>query len=319
MSLVASPLTNTSTAQTAPSFHSAPAWSLNDTRAHLPKWYVPAFFVVLVASLALPAGKARIYSTLPIVLGLCAMLPYHTEGSFKKDFDLGNLVLGWFLVYISLVLTSPETQFWKQDGRKLSPEERMRELEGAGYLKKLAWSFNVWTNPRGIGWSHQVGGLRPAAPEGTTVNIRRFWGMVWHQFMRQVAHSGGLLLSRDMFKLPKGSSISRLVYLVGAFASTGFYHTIVTVYATAFRAGLNPCGDLQFFVLQAVGMFMEGWAIDFVLWSGHGGNKTGWKYFGYLWWASWLGYSCLWYLEELRKAGLWDVDLKVLGYFGFTL
>jgi Membrane bound O-acyl transferase family len=143
--------------------------------------------------------------------------------------------------------------------------------------------------------------------------------MVWHQFMRQVAHSTGLLFSRDMFKLPKGTAISRLVYLIGAFAGTGFYHAIVTIYATAFRAGLNPCGDLQFFVLQAFGMFMEGWAIDFVLWTGHGGNKTGWKYFGYLWFACWLGYSCLWYLEELRKAGLWDVDLKVLGYFGFSL
>jgi hypothetical protein len=68
-----------------------------------------------------------------------------------------------------LVLTSPEKQFWKKDGRTLTADERMAELEGAGYFTKLAWSFNVWTNPRGIGWSHQVGGLRPAAPEGTTV------------------------------------------------------------------------------------------------------------------------------------------------------
>ncbi|KAH8669561.1 hypothetical protein BGZ60DRAFT_375949 [Tricladium varicosporioides] len=307
------------TLKTSGSFHIKPEWAVGDTRAHLPKWYVPAFFAVLVGSLALPSGRARIYTTMPIVLALVAMLPYHTEGTFKKDFDLGNLVLGWFLVYLSLVLTAPEKQFWKKDGRTLTPDQRQKELDGQPYLVKLAWSFGVWTNPRGIGWSHQVSGLRPAAPAGEPVCVKRWWGMVWHQFMRQVAHSGGLLLSRDMLKLPKGTSIARFIYLVGAFASTGFYHTIVTVYATGFRAGLNPCGDLQFFVLQAFGMFMEGWMIDLAIWSGHASNKQGWKAFGYIWWACWLGYSQLWYLDELRKAGLWDVDLKVLGYFGFSL
>jgi hypothetical protein len=199
---------NISIPRSAPSFHSKPAWSIGDTRAHLPKWYVPAFFVVLVASLALPAGKARIYSTLPIVLALCAMLPYHTEGSFKKDFDLGNLVFGWFLVYISLVLTSPEKQFWKKDGRTLTPDERMAELEGAGYLKKLAWSFNVWTNPRGIGWSHQVGGLRPAAPEGTTVKYVLFLFSVTQAntrnrsfVARKLAYALGFFITLDVLHL----------------------------------------------------------------------------------------------------------------------
>lgn len=101
-------------------------------------------------------------------MGLMSMLPYYTEGSFKKDFDLGNLIFGWFLMYMSLILTSPEKQFWKDDGRNLSADDRFKELESKNFLQKLAWSFGVWTNPRGIGWSHKVPGLR-SAPAGFPV------------------------------------------------------------------------------------------------------------------------------------------------------
>lgn len=138
--------------------------------------------------------------------------------------------------------------------------------------------------------------------------------MVWHQFMRQIAHSGGLLLSRDLFALPKGTFLGRLLYLVGGFASPGLYHTMVAVFATGFRAGWNPCGDLECFVLQAIGILVECWAIDVVKWSGHGRNTTGWRVFVYLWCACWLGYSQLRYVDGLREARLWDVDLRVLCY-----
>lgn len=146
-------------------------WSpIEDHRALLPKYYVPAFFVTLVASLALPHSKNRIWFTLPFVLGLVAMLPYHTEGSFKKDYDLGNLVLGWFLVYLSLILTTPEAQYWRMDGvPAITTEERLKQMEAKSFWQKLPWSFGVWTNPRGIGWSHQVANLRPATTPGTPV------------------------------------------------------------------------------------------------------------------------------------------------------
>lgn len=137
-----------------------PEWSISDTRLPLPKWYVPAFFVVVIGALALPYGETRIYTSLPIVLAFVAMLPYYTEGSFKKDFDLGNLIFGWFLMYLSLILTAPEKVFWKRDGRDVTPEERMRVLERRGFWGKLAWSWGVYSNPRGLGWSHQVPGLR---------------------------------------------------------------------------------------------------------------------------------------------------------------
>ena len=148
----------------------ASPFSFEDSRLKLPAWYAPAFFVVLVVSLALPHGSNRIYLTLPVVLGLVAMLPYHTEGSFKKDYDMGNLVLGWFLVYLSFISTNPERDFWnKSDNRKISQDERFNEMQSKSFWQKLPWSLGVWTNPRGIGWSHEAPNLRPAAPEGYPV------------------------------------------------------------------------------------------------------------------------------------------------------
>ena len=142
------------------------SFPLEETRLPIPKWYVPAFFAVLVVSLALPHGTNRIILTLPVALGLVSMLYNHTDGSFKKDYDLGNLVLGWFLVYLSLILTNPERVFWKRDGRDLTADERFKEAQSKSFWQKLPWSFGVWTNPRGIGWSHEAPGLRRAAPEG---------------------------------------------------------------------------------------------------------------------------------------------------------
>ena len=128
----------------------------------------------------------------------------------------------------------------------------------------------------------------------------------------QVAHSGGLLVSRDLLRLRKGSFAARFTYLIAAFASTGFYHTMVNIYATNFRSW-NPCGDMEYFVLQGMGVFVEGLVIDQALRWGFGKNKA-WKYVGYLWWACWLGNMQLWYVERLRQDGLWDVDTKILQY-----
>lgn len=136
--------------------------------------------------------------------------------------------------------------------------------------------------------------------------------MVWHQFMRQVAHPGGLLLSRDILRLRKGSFAARGTYLVAAFASTGFYHTIVNIYASGGR-GLNPCGDMEFFVSQGVIVFLEGMLIDLVVSSGHASSKR-WKILGYIWCFCCVSYSQLWYVENLRQAGLWDVNIKFLKY-----
>lgn len=124
---------------------------MGETRFRIPKWYVPTFFAVIVTSLALPVGPNRIYYTMPVVFGLVSMLYYHTDGAFKKDYDLGNLILGWFLVYVSLILTSPEREFWPKDGQKLTVDERFKETNEKTFLQKMKWSFGVWTNPRGVG------------------------------------------------------------------------------------------------------------------------------------------------------------------------
>ena len=47
--------------------------------------------------------------------------------------------------------------------------------------------------------------------------------------MRQIAHSGGLVVSRDLLKISKGAFAARLTHLITALASTGLYNTILNV------------------------------------------------------------------------------------------
>ncbi|KAK5096983.1 hypothetical protein LTR24_002424 [Lithohypha guttulata] len=385
-----------------------PAWLIGDTRAPMPKWYLPAYFAALVFSLAL-SRRHRITYSLPIVVALIAMLPFHTEGSFKKDFDLGNLVLGWFFFYLGLCFGAPERMFWKNDGKSLTPDEREVDIRSKSLGERLQWSWAIWSNPRGLGWSHQAPGIKPVregkwtfvakkfmnwlllsvaydvlhlwykhlmttnmAPTwsiyhyplylqiligvsnqfriyceivsmhslaaGITVGlgiykpaewpplvgsfadayrVSRFWGLVWHQLMRQVADGGGSLMAM-VIPFPKRSALGSLMYLVGAFATTGLYHNIVNIFATGFRAGLHPCGDMAF-VQQAFAIFVERYAVDLVKKSGHASNVTGWKIFGYIWTAAAIGFTEIGWVEGLTRAGIWNVDLKVLGYVGFSM
>lgn len=135
--------------------------------------------------------------------------------------------------------------------------------------------------------------------------------------MRQVAEDGGKMLA-SICPFPKRSAASKLFYLVGAFATTGFYHNIVNVFATGFRAGLHPCGDMAF-IWMGVLVFIESYAIKLVKQSGHASNTAGWKMFGYLWTAAAIGWVEIGWVDGLAKAGIWDVDLKLLSYAGYSL
>lgn len=140
---------------------------------------------------------------------------------------------------------------------------------------------------------------------------------VWHQLMRQVAEDGGKLVA-SICPFPKRSPASKLFYLVGAFATTGLYHNIVNVFATGFRAGLHPCGDMAF-ILMALMVFIESYAIKFVKDSGHASNVAGWKLFGYVWTAVAIGWVEIGWVDGLAKAGIWEVDFKLLNFAGYTL
>ena len=139
----------------------APAIPLAESpRLPLPSWYMPAFFITIVTSTALPHGQGRLTWTMPVVVSLLSMLFYHSKGSFREDFHTGNMVLGWFLVYVLYMIGKPEAQRWKIDGRNLTPEERYKEINSKSFFSKLIWSFQIWTNPRGVGWSNEAPGLR---------------------------------------------------------------------------------------------------------------------------------------------------------------
>ena len=152
------------TNQTFPTDSIAP--SLPSARLPLPKWYMPALFSVFVTSTALPHGPRRVSWTMPVVTALLSMLFYHSKGTFREDFHTGNMILGWFLVYLCYMLGRPEAERWRRDGRALTVEERYREINAKPFLAKLVWSVQVWTNPRGVGWSHEAPGLRKSIKDG---------------------------------------------------------------------------------------------------------------------------------------------------------
>ena len=154
------------------------ATAMPPKRLPLPSWYLPAFSVTVVTSTALPHGQKRVSWTMPVIIALLSMLLYHSKGSFREDFHAGNMILGWFLLYVCYMLGKSEAERWKLDGRDLTPEERYKEINAKPFLYKLIWSLQVWTNPRGIGWSHQAPGLKKSVKEGDSkwcLRLPLFW------------------------------------------------------------------------------------------------------------------------------------------------
>ena len=137
--------------------------------------------------------------------------------------------------------------------------------------------------------------------------------LVWHPYMRQVAMAGGKGLSGGLLNLLKGTQAARLMYLVGAFGATGLYHNLVDVWAANFLRP-DPIGDMQFFVSQGVMIWIEGLVLNYA--QKRWGLKFNlfWRCVGYVWFVTWIGASQIHYMENMRRHGFWEKDLKLLKY-----
>ena len=131
--------------------------------------------------------------------------------------------------------------------------------------------------------------------------------------MRQVAQAGGNVLAKGLLNLPKGTQAFRLAYLVGAFGATGLYHTLVDVWAAGF-AGLDPIGDMRFFVGQGAMIWLEGLVVNYARKRWNLRFNLFWRCVGYVWFFVWIGASQIHYMENMRRYGLWEKELKVLKY-----
>ncbi|KAK0451225.1 membrane bound O-acyl transferase family-domain-containing protein [Desarmillaria tabescens] len=138
-----------------------------------------------------------------------------------------------------------------------------------GSLTIVAVGLGLW-RPEECPWVY--GRFRDA------YTYRRFWGLVWHQVFRRPFTSPGRYLSREVFKLPRGSRASSLIQLYSAFFLSAALHLVMTY-------GGVKTWEVDVFIVffaQASVVTLETVIISL-------GRRLGipehqfWRYVGYIW------------------------------------
>ncbi|KAK6827830.1 toxin biosynthesis protein [Apiospora arundinis] len=164
--------------------------------------------VVQITSLALPPFQHRALIFVPLIAAL-AYASATNLGAYSAELRATLISLWpWYLGTIAdLAWARPEHDYWRLD----RPAHEAESMSGGWGWRKLAWSAALWANPRGIGWSHQIRGVRrgrgPAAR----------WPFVWYQLRRYVAYY-------------------LIVDVMGMYTMRHFYHTDVDLGTITVRA-----------------------------------------------------------------------------------
>ena len=97
---------------------------------------------------------------------------------------LGDIGVGTRLV--SLVLYA-STDFLLHDAQKeYRPTSNNEDISKKPFLSRLWWAFQVWGNPRGVGWTQEVKGLPPKPRE--TFRLRFIGSLLVNLAFALVAH-----------------------------------------------------------------------------------------------------------------------------------
>ncbi|KAF7292015.1 hypothetical protein MIND_01227200 [Mycena indigotica] len=139
-------------------------------------------------------------------------------------------------------------------------------------------------------------------------SIRNFWGKWWHQRNRWFLTAHARWLAHRLLGLQRGTKASAYTQLFAVFFLSGTMH-VLPEYGALGRwppAG----GGLRFFLLQAVGITLE----DFAIRAGRRIYRAeiirdtawGWKIGGFLWLWTWLALTVPQWLDPLLHAGLYD-------------
>ncbi|TLD22143.1 hypothetical protein PspLS_08177 [Pyricularia sp. CBS 133598] len=88
-------------------------------------------------------------------------------------------------------------------------------------------------------------------------SIRKFWGSVWHQCLRQSLTGVSDLICHSVLRIPRGTLLSRYAKLNTIFALSGILH-----YASDLAMGVPPqkAGGFAFYQLQALVIMVEDFA-----------------------------------------------------------
>ncbi|KDR78654.1 hypothetical protein GALMADRAFT_223911 [Galerina marginata CBS 339.88] len=103
-----------------------------------------------------------------LLLGVALWISYHlitqtTTGDLVADLGLGSAILTQLMTGLDAIfLTHPNTLKNLQD-----PQTSDNKITEKSFSQRLRWTFNLYINPRGIGWAHEPPDL-PSRPSPST-------------------------------------------------------------------------------------------------------------------------------------------------------
>jgi hypothetical protein len=118
-----------------------------------PLWLLPAYFLSLILTLAVPPFPGRKAASVAAHAFFTHKLLSTTLGNFSNDYPFASAALPLFLMWAAFVMLG-------------EPEKELYKLSSNGTMdrrtlwQRLMWSLGIWINPRGVGWSYQGRGLR---------------------------------------------------------------------------------------------------------------------------------------------------------------
>jgi len=119
---------------------------------------------------------------------------------------------------------------------------------------------------------------------GEAWSIRQFWGVFWHQKLRNVIESPSDFISTSVLGLRKGTLLSRYTRLTLAFLISGVLHAALD---HGQGVPFTESGALKFFTMQALGIMVEDAMQE--VYQRCGGPSNVWsRGVGYTWVAFWF-------------------------------
>ncbi|KAF9024661.1 hypothetical protein BDZ89DRAFT_115711 [Hymenopellis radicata] len=151
-------------------------------------------------------------------------------------------------------------------------------------------------------WTHSFGYWSDA------YTIRRFWGRVWHQYLRGFVSAHGKFLARRVLNLQPGTNFSSYVQLYVAFVLSGIMHWVAE-----YTAGMEwtKSTSVAFFVMQATGIAFEDGVIAAARKLAVGKPRCI-HVLGYSWVLAWFYLTLPTWWDPIHRLGLLDMFDRTL-------
>ncbi|RHZ57414.1 wax synthase family protein [Aspergillus thermomutatus] len=120
-------------------------------------------------------------------------------------------------------------------------------------------------------------------PLSQTYTLRRFWGIFWHQTLRQKSGSPAYYITYSVLGLSKRTTIARYLHLLLTFITSAVIHLLAEEYP--WGIDWDRSGTMRFFVTQAFGILLEDLVqTAFALGGSHEPRSRWWsKAVGWVW------------------------------------